>query len=56
MDSENTVVSMAVEISEGSGKIWKGKGKEVVQEVLDSGKALKKFWNIAKAQGAEEAY
>ena len=54
MDLENTVVSMAVEILEGSGKIRKGKGKEVVQEVLDSGKALKKFWNIAKAQGAEE--
>jgi len=54
IDLENTVVSMAVEILEGSGKARKGKGKEVVQEVLDSGKALKKFWNIAKAQGAEK--
>jgi len=51
---EDTVVTMAVEILEGSRKIRKGRGKEVVQEILDSGKALKRFWTIAKAQGAKE--
>jgi AMP phosphorylase len=49
-----TVVAMAVEILEGSIKVSKGRGKEVVQEILDSGKALKRFWTIAKAQGAKE--
>lgn len=51
---EDTVVSMAVQMLEGSRKVRKGRGKEVVQEILDSGKALKKFWSIAKAQGAKD--
>jgi len=47
---------MAVEILEGSRKIRKGRGKEVVQEILDSGKALKRFWTIAKATRGKGNY
>ena len=50
---EDTVVSMAAEIFEGVGKAKKGMGKKLAQDMLDSGKALKKFWDIAKAQGAK---
>lgn len=51
---EDTVIQMAAEIFEGSKKAQKGMGKKLAQELLDSGKALKKFWDIAKAQGAKE--
>lgn len=51
---EETVLEMAAKIFEGTGKAKKGMGKEFAQELLDSGKALKKFWNIAKAQGAKK--
>lgn len=50
---EETVVAMASEIFEHNGKAKKGEGKKLARELLDSGKALKKFWEIAKAQGAE---
>lgn len=50
---EETVVAMASEIFEHNGKAKNGEGKKLAQELLDSGKALKKFWEIAKAQGAE---
>lgn len=53
-DLEDTVVEMAAKILEGVGKAKKGMGKKVAQDLLDSGKALKKFWDIAKAQGAEK--
>ncbi len=51
-DLEEVVIEMAAKIFEGVGKAKKGVGKEFAQEILDSGKALKKFWEIAKAQGA----
>ncbi len=51
---EDTVIAMAAEIFEGVGKAKKGMGKKVALDILDSGKALKKFWDIAKAQGAEK--
>ena len=50
---EETVVAMASEIFEHNGKAKKGEGKKLARELLDSGKALKKFWEIAKAQGAK---
>ncbi len=51
---EETVLDMAAKIFEGTGKAKKGMGKELAQELLDSGKALKKFWDIAKAQGTKK--
>jgi len=53
-DLEDTVLDMASQIFEGTGKARKGMGKKFAQELLDSGKALKKFWDIAKAQGAKK--
>jgi len=53
-DLEDTVISMACDIFEGVGKAKKGEGKKLAQDMLDSGKALKKFWDIAKAQGAKK--
>ncbi|MDD5500030.1 MAG: hypothetical protein PHT91_04115, partial [Candidatus Nanoarchaeia archaeon] len=41
----------AAKIFEMSGKAKKGKGMELAQKVLDSGKAYEKFKNIIKAQG-----
>jgi AMP phosphorylase len=51
---EDITVGMAAELLEHNGKAEKGKGKEVALNILNSGKALKKFWDIAKAQGAKE--
>jgi thymidine phosphorylase len=45
---------MAAKIFEGTKKAQNGMGKKFAQELLDSGKALKKFWDIGKAQGAKE--
>jgi len=53
-DLEDTVVEMASMIFEGVGKTKKGMGKKFTQDILDSGRALKKFWDIAKAQGAQK--
>jgi AMP phosphorylase len=51
---EEIVLDMAAEIFEHNDKAKKGEGKKVAQELLDSGKALAKFWEIAKAQGANK--
>ena len=51
-DLEDVIVDMATQIFEHLGKVKKGEGKKLAQDTLDSGKALKKFWEIAKAQGA----
>jgi AMP phosphorylase len=51
---EEIVLGMAAEIFELNGKANPGMGKKLAQETLDSGKALKKFWEIAKAQGAKK--
>ncbi|MDX9739172.1 MAG: thymidine phosphorylase [Candidatus Dojkabacteria bacterium] len=50
---EEIVLGMAAEIFEHNGRAKKGEGKKVALELLDSGKALAKFWEIAKAQGAK---
>lgn len=50
---EEVVLGMASEMFENNGKAKRGEGKKVAQELLDSGKALDKFWEIAKAQGAK---
>lgn len=52
MDLEDTVVDMAAMIFENTKKAKVGEGKKLALELLDSGEALKKFWEIAKAQGA----
>jgi len=51
---EDTVVEMAAKIFENTGKAKKGMGKKFTLDLLDSGKALKKFWDIAKAQGEKK--
>ncbi|KFN40095.1 hypothetical protein KN63_00355 [Smithella sp. F21] len=53
-DLESTVLDMAEKIFEGVGKTKKGMGRKFAQELLDSGKGLKKFWEIAQAQGAKK--
>ena len=50
---EDTVVDMAAMIFEANGRAKKGWVKTCSRS-LDSGKALKKFWDIAKAQGAKK--
>ncbi len=51
---QEIVLEMAAAIFENNGKAEKGKGKKLALELLDSGKALNKFWEIAKAQGAKK--
>jgi len=51
---EDIVIQMATEIFEFNKRAKKGEGKKLALELLDSGKALKKFWDIAKAQGAKK--
>jgi len=53
-DLEDTVLDMAATIFEHTEKAKKGMGKNFALDLLDSGKALKKFWEIAKAQGAKK--
>lgn len=52
-DLEETVINMASEVFEHNKRAKAGQGKKLAQELLDSGQALKKFWDIAKAQGAK---
>lgn len=54
MDLEKTVLDMAEKIFEFNGVADKGEGRKLAQETLDSQKALKKFWSIAKHQGQDE--
>jgi AMP phosphorylase len=54
MDSENTVLEMASILLENTGKAQKGKGQEVAKATLESRAALKKFWEIATAQGQDK--
>jgi AMP phosphorylase len=49
---EDVIVEMATRLFEGTKTVKKGEGKKFAQEILDSGKALDKFWEIAFAQGA----
>lgn len=42
---------LAAELLKLSGKVENGKEQEIAENILDSGKALEKFWAIAKSQG-----
>lgn len=50
-DLEKKSIFLASQILEMTGKTKKGKGKELAEEILYSGKAFKKFKDIIKAQG-----
>ncbi len=50
---EDVVIDMAGRLFESTKKAEKGQGKKLAREILDSGKALEKFWEIAFAQGAD---
>jgi AMP phosphorylase len=54
MDLEDTVVEMAAILLENTGKAEKGEGKELARSTLKEGKALDKFWEIARAQGQKK--
>ncbi|MEI6849731.1 MAG: thymidine phosphorylase family protein, partial [archaeon] len=51
LDLENKSLLLAGEILEMVGTVAKGKGKARAKEILDSGKAYKKFEEIISAQG-----
>lgn len=49
---EKIVIEMATRLFESTQIVKRGEGKKLAREILDSGKALDKFWEIAFAQGA----
>lgn len=51
-DLEKVIIEMASILFEGTDVAKEGEGKVFAQELLDSGKVLEKFWEIAFAQGA----
>jgi AMP phosphorylase len=51
---EETVLDMAEILLENTGKAEKGDGRKLAKQTLENGKALEKFWEIAKAQGQEK--
>lgn len=51
---EKTALDMAGQLIEMAGKADYGKGRKMAVEILESGKALEKFWEIAKAQGSKK--
>lgn len=54
LELECTVLNMASRLFESTKKVKEGEGKKFALEILDSGKALEKFWEIAFAQGAQK--
>ncbi len=54
VELEDAVVTMAGDLLEFAGKAKKGMGEGMARDCLDSGKAEKKFWEIAFAQGCKE--
>jgi AMP phosphorylase len=52
MELEKVILDMAGMLFEQTGKTGKGQGKKFARSILDSKQALKKFWEIAFAQGA----
>jgi len=52
LELEKVVLEMAGKIFENTKKARIGEGKQMAEEILDSGRALEKFWEIAFAQGA----
>ena len=51
LDLEKKSIFLAGKLFEMTGKAKKGNGEKLALEILDSGKALKKFTEIIKAQG-----
>jgi AMP phosphorylase len=49
---EDVIIEMATKLFEGTKTVKRGEGKKFAREILNSGKALDKFWEIAFAQGA----
>jgi AMP phosphorylase len=49
---EKVIIEMATRLFENTKKAKRGEGKKLARNILDSGKALDKFWEIAFAQGA----
>jgi AMP phosphorylase len=49
---ESVIIEMATRLFESTKTVKRGEGKKFAQEILNSGKALEKFWEIAFAQGA----
>lgn len=49
---EEIVIEMAARLFEDTEVVQVGEGKKFAQKILDSGDALRKFWEIAFAQGA----
>jgi len=49
---EDVVITMAGKLFEMTSVSSKGEGKKLAREILETGRALEKFWNIAEAQGA----
>lgn len=54
IELEDAVVAMAGALLEFSGKASEGLGEDMARDCLESGKAEKKFWEIAFAQGCKE--
>lgn len=52
MELEKVILDMAGRIFEMTDKVPKGQGKKFARNILDERKALRKFWEIAFAQGA----
>jgi len=52
VELEKDILEMAGILLESTGKAYRGGGKTVAKEILDSKQALEKFWEIAFAQGA----
>jgi len=52
MQLERDILEMAGVLFESTKKANKGEGAKMAKEILDSKKALEKFWEIAFAQGA----
>jgi AMP phosphorylase len=49
---EDIVITMAGKLFEMTDVSEKGQGKKFAREILETGRALEKFWTIAEAQGA----
>jgi putative thymidine phosphorylase len=54
LDLREKSLLLAGELLEFSGEVEKCKGKAMAQEILDSGKALKKFQRIVEKQGGQK--
>jgi AMP phosphorylase len=51
---EDTILDMAEILLENTDKAKKGEGRKLAKKTLEEGLALKKFWEIATAQGQKK--